>query len=249
LWAGLYILTGVLLLGAAGTFILLLQTPLGSPVTGFLGWLFSTQSTQTFWYITRSAGLTAYLLFWLSTAWGLAVSSKILDTILHRSFTYDFHEFLSLLAIGFSLLHVAVLLFDRYLPYSLAQILVPFLSPYRPVWVGLGVIGLYLTLLVTVTFYLRSRIGMKAFRGIHLLSLAAYVGVTLHALFAGTDSSLVTVIGLYASTFLATVFLIAYWLFRRFQNNRRKSTPPRTSVGPARRGRGSGGHGWAGMDG
>jgi sulfoxide reductase heme-binding subunit YedZ len=182
--------------------------------------LFATNSLQIMWFITRSAGLTAYLLLWLSVAWGLAVSSKILDVILHRAITYDFHQFISLLAIGFIILHIGILMFDRYLPYSLAQILVPFLSPYRPLWVRVGVIGFYLTLLVTVTFYLRKRIGMNAFRVIHMLSLVGYLGVTLHGFFSGTDSSLVTVMALYGGTFLVVVLLTAYWLWVLVRKNR-----------------------------
>ena len=68
---------------------LALQTPTTGSISTFLQWAFATNSVQTMWYITRAAGMTAYLLFWLSTAWGLAVSSKILDNMLHRSFTYD----------------------------------------------------------------------------------------------------------------------------------------------------------------
>jgi predicted ferric reductase len=178
------------------------------------------------WYITRAAGLTSYVLIWFSVAWGLAVSSKILDAILHRSFTYDFHQFISLLAFGFIFVHIGVLLFDRYLPYSVPQILVPFLSPYRPVWVGIGVIGLYLALLVTVTYYLRGKIGMKAFRAIHVLSLVSYLGVTAHGLMSGTDSSLTSVIVLYAGTFLATVFLLAYWVMTVIQKRAQKVSKP-----------------------
>ena len=75
---------------------------------------------------------------------------------------------------------------DRFLPYSLAQILVPFISPYCPLWVGLGVIALYLSVLVSVTFYLRQRIGMKTFRVIHYTSLLAYLGATAHSIFSST---------------------------------------------------------------
>ena len=205
------------LVGFLGALLVVLvkQSPLGQGLGGSLSWLFSTNSVQTMWYITRSAGIIAYLLLWFSMVWGLALPSKIFDRILPRAFSYDFHQFISLLAIGFTLLHVVVLLFDQYLPYNLAQILVPFLSPYRPVWVGLGVIGFYLSLLVTVTFYLRSRIGMKAFQSIHLLSLLGYLGATLHGLFAGTDSSLVTTQWMYFGTFLVLVFLTAYWLVIR----------------------------------
>ncbi len=199
-----------------------LETPGTSSLASFLQNAFATSSVQTMWYITRAAGMTAYLLFWLSTAWGLAVASKILDNLLHRSFTYDFHQFLSLLAIGFTGLHIVVLLFDQYLPYSVAQILVPFLSPYRPFWIGLGVIALYLTLLVTITFYIRGRIGMKAFRVIHVFSLLAYLGVLVHSVMSGSDSSLTSVLLLYASTFLVTVFLMVYWIYYSVQKNRQK---------------------------
>ena len=217
-----WMLGGMVIIAALLVLAVVVQTPAGTSMINFLTWAFSTNSVQTMWYITRSAGLAAYLLMWLSVAWGLAVSSKILDNLLHRSFTYDFHQFLSLLALGFTGLHIVVLLFDKYLPYSVAQILVPFISPYRPVWVGIGVIGLYLSLLVTVTFYLRGRIGMKAFRIIHGASLLGYLGVLVHSILSGTDSSLTSVLLLYASTFLTTVFLMAYWIFLSFQKNRQK---------------------------
>jgi predicted ferric reductase len=110
------------------------------------------------------------------------------------------------------LLHVLVLTVDRYLPYSLAQIFIPFLSPYRPVWVGVGVIAFYLTVLVSVTFYLRKQIGMAAFRTIHYTSLLAYFGSTIHGLFAGTDSSLPMALLMYLGSFLVIFFLTAYWL-------------------------------------
>ncbi len=181
-------------------------------LNSLLSWLFSINSVQLWWYVTRSAGIIAYLLLWFSTAWGLAVPSKLLDPLLDRQFTFDFHQFTSLLSIGFLLLHILVLTIDRYLPYSTWQILVPFLSPYRPLWVGIGVIAFYLILLVTVTFYLRSRISMRAFRAIHLLSFLAYLGATLHGLYAGTDSALPAMQLVYLSTGLVIVFLTAYWL-------------------------------------
>ena len=172
--------------------------------------LFALSSTQAMWYVTRAAGIISYLLLWLSTVWGLAVTNKILDPVLHRAFTYDFHQFLSLLAIGFVILHIVVLLADKYLPFSLAQILVPFAAPYRPVWVGLGTIGLYLTLLVSITFYIRKWIGQKTFRVIHLLSYLAFMGAALHGLFAGTDEPLPVVQVMYFVTTLSVVFLTVY---------------------------------------
>jgi predicted ferric reductase len=190
----------------------------GNSLLGLFNAMFALDSVQALWYVTRAAGLIAYLLLWLSTAWGLAVASKIFDPVLHRAFTFDVHEFLSLLAIGFAVIHVVVLLGDKYLPFSVAQILIPFIDPYRPLWVGIGIIGLYLTLLVTVTFYLRRWIGQKTFRTIHLASFLGYAAVTVHGFFAGTDSALWTTQLIYVGSALAIVFLTVYWfLVTRFK--------------------------------
>ncbi len=217
LTAGLWLAGGLLTLVTLILAALLFLHPAGNAPGGLLSWLFGLDSVQMMWYITRSAGLTAYLVLWLSVAWGLAVSSHILDKLLHRSFTYEFHQFLSLLAIGFIVLHIVVLYFDRYLPYTISQVLIPFLSPYRPLWVGIGTIAFYLVLLVTVTFYLRSRIGMKAFRSIHLLSLVSYFAVAVHGLMSGTDSSLPAVQVMYIGTFFITIFLLSYWSIAQLQ--------------------------------
>ncbi len=214
LWTvALIALVGVL----AGVLVSLLALALGySPidfVSKAFNKLFATDTVQVMWYVTRAAGLTAYLLLWLSTVWGVAVTSKVFDPILHRMFTYDFHQFLSLLAIGFTILHVVVLLADQYLPFSVAQILVPFSAPYRPVWVGVGVIGLYLTLLVTITFYIRRYIGQRTFRVIHYVSFIAFLAAAVHGLFAGTDSVLPATRIMYFGTTMVVVFLTAYRIF------------------------------------
>lgn len=185
-----------------------------TPVGGLLGqgvdWLFALSTPQTLWYVTRAAGLVAYFLFWLSTAWGIAVSSKLFDPLQPRAWTYELHQFLSLLALGFTGLHVLVLLGDQYLPFSLAQVLIPFAAPYRPLWVGLGVIGFYLALLVSITFYIRRSIGTRTFRLIHYTSYAAYLLATVHGWFAGTDTALGVTRWLYVMSALVVVFLTVY---------------------------------------
>jgi predicted ferric reductase len=180
--------------------------------------LFGLSSDQSTWYLTRAAGMIAYLLLWLSTVWGLVIPSKLFGEVLSGDFTFDFHKFISLLSLGFLGLHIVVLTADKYLPFSVAQLLVPFLSPYRPLWVGIGVISFYLILLVTVTFYLRKQIGMKTFRLIHYASLVAYLGAVVHALMSGADSSLPAVIFLYTSTVAVVIFLTVYWLVNLWFN-------------------------------
>ncbi len=200
--------------GFLGTLVVMAfaSTNLGQLIGSVFNWLFAANTVQSFWYVTRAAGIISYLLVWLSTAWGLAVASKIFDRLLHRAITFDYHQFISLLAVGFIFLHVSVLMLDKYLPFSLAQVLIPFIDPYRPAWTGVGIIAFYLTLLVTVTFYLRKRIGMKAFQSIHLLSLVAFFGAAVHGLMAGTDSALLATRWMYVTTLLSVVFLMSYWL-------------------------------------
>lgn len=206
-------LIGAVILGWLGVLIIK-DLAIGQSIGNVFSFLFATNSVHTTWYITRAAGWVAYFLLWLSMVWGLVIPTKFFERFLSPTFVVDFHEYISLLAIGFVVLHVSVLLIDQYLPFTLAQMLVPFVSTYRPLWVGLGVIGAYLSMLVTVTFYLRKRIGQKRFKAIHTLSMFGYLGVVLHAFFAGTDSSLGVAQLVYLGTFLVIVFLTSYWLIQ-----------------------------------
>ncbi len=191
--------------------LLALQLGFGATPSQVVREFLALDSIHIWWYVTRASGLMGYLLFWLSTIWGFAVSSKIFDPFLERVFTYDFHEHLSLLSLGFVVLHALALLAEKVEPLSLVEVLIPFVSAYRPFWTGIGIIAFYLTVLVTVTFYIRSWISMKVFRVIHYLSIAAYFGVLFHSLYAGTDSALTWVQWMYGGTTLVTVFFLAYW--------------------------------------
>ncbi|HNF93445.1 MAG TPA: ferric reductase-like transmembrane domain-containing protein [Anaerolineales bacterium] len=205
-WLDIFTVVGVLV-----TSVFLLAIGLLALQTQTVKDFFALDSVHIWWYVTRAAGLMGYLLFWLSTVWGFAISSKIFDSFLERMFTFDFHEHLSLLSLGFLVLHVAVLLIEKVEPLSLTEVLVPFVSTYRPFWTGIGIITFYLTVLVTITFYIRKWISMKTFRVIHYLSVAAYFGALLHSVYAGTDTSLTWVQWMYGGTTLVTVFFMVYW--------------------------------------
>ena len=107
-----FFVIGVILIGA-----IVAMTPVGQSLGSYLRFLLALDSVQLWWYVTRASGIIAYLLLWFSTILGLAVTSKYLDGMLDRLFTYDFHEFISLLSVGFTLVHVLVLMLDLYMPY------------------------------------------------------------------------------------------------------------------------------------
>jgi predicted ferric reductase len=237
LWRGLQALLAIVIMVAAvsaGYWIAYLaSSPTVSGIGSFVAWLLSANTTQVTWYVTRASGLMAYLLLWLSTVWGLAVSSKVLEGKLHGAYTYDFHQFISLLSLGFLGLHLVTLLLDQFLPFSVLQVMIPMLSTYRPIWTAFGTIALYLVALVTVTFYMKGRIGNKAFRAIHVSSLVGYAAAAVHGLFAGTDGALPIVQIMYALTFLAVVFLMVYWIALLIQKRQLAKNAPAHSLPPA----------------
>src|SRR5512136_3155217 len=95
--------------------------------------------------------------------------------IIHPALALGLHNYLSWAGLVMGTLHALVLLGDNNPTMNLAGIVIPFVGPYRPMWVGLGVVGIYLMLLVSVSFYVRSRIGQKNFRLIHYTSYAAFL--------------------------------------------------------------------------
>jgi predicted ferric reductase len=146
-------------------------------------------SAKAYWFVSRSSGVLAYLLLTLSVMWGLVQSGAILRPTIPPALALGLHNFLSWAGLAMGTLHALVLLGDNKPPMNLADILIPFVGPYRPVWVGLGVVGIYLMLLLSISFYVRSRIGQRTFRLFHYASYAAFLLVSWHAIGAGTDTS------------------------------------------------------------
>jgi len=176
-----------------------------------MGWPLAAD-TSAYWYLSRAAGLVGYVLLWAATAWGLVVSTKVAKGLIAAPFSTSLHEFLSLGALAFAGIHALALLGDRYIDFGLVDIVYPFAAGYRPGWVGLGQLGFYLSLALTLSFYLRKRIGPKTWRTLHYLTFLAYVLVVVHSLASGTDASVLAVRAMYLGTGATIVFLIYYRL-------------------------------------
>ncbi len=169
--------------------------------------------TSAFWYMARAGGFVGYLLLWLSMVWGLTLSTKIVAGRVPAPIAYGLHEFLSLLALLFSVFHAAVLLGDEYIQFTVFHLTIPFISPYQPLWTGIGIIALYLSILLTATFYIRKLIGQKMWRMLHYFTFVVFLLVLGHGAMAGTDSSLTITKLMYLGTSLSVLFLVYYRLF------------------------------------
>jgi len=168
-------------------------------------------SAPGFWYVSRAAAVVAYVLLWASTAWGILISSKAIKEHVPGPLAYTLHNVTAWLALGFGAVHAWVLLGDRIVYFTPAGILVPFAADYQPVLTGLGTLSLYAGLLVSVSFYFTKRIGHRAWRAIHMLSYLMFVGVSIHGLLLGTDSSTLAMQMVY---FLATASVLFLTLLR-----------------------------------
>jgi predicted ferric reductase len=157
---------------------------------------------EAYLLLSRAGGLVAYGLLWLSMALGISITSKLSRIWPGGLAAVDVHRYVSLLGLGFTLLHVLALLGDTLLDFSLAKGLLPFSgSSYRPFIYGLmGKIGFYLMLIVGLSFYIRVRLGHRLWRLIHYLSFISFVLSLTHGVLAGTDSSTSWARGLYIAS-------------------------------------------------
>ncbi len=144
---------------------------------------------SAFWYISRSSALVAYSLLWLSMLWGLTLSGRVARMWPGGPTALDLHQHASILGLAFALLHALILLGDHYIGYSLASVLIPFTAvSYRPLWVGLGQVSLYLMALIVASFYVKKTIGRRAWRTIHYLSFGLFMLTLVHGVASGTDT-------------------------------------------------------------
>ncbi|MGB4803226.1 MAG: hypothetical protein WBV59_11265 [Anaerolineae bacterium] len=168
--------------------------------------------TKSYWYLSRAAGFVAYLLLWGSVVWGMLLSSKIGKGKLRPPVLLDAHQFLSHVAVGFTLFHGLILMGDRYLSFPLRAVLVPFAGTYEPALVAAGQLGFWLLLLLVLSSHARKQLGQAQWRALHYTSFIAYWGVLLHAVMLGSDSQQSSVQVLYLVTAGAVLFLTLYRL-------------------------------------
>jgi hypothetical protein len=142
----------------------------------------------TLWYVTRASGVVALLLLTAAVVLGIVSALRWRTTRWPRFATVDVHRNLTLLSIVFVAIHVVTTVADGYAPVGLVDAIVPFLSPYRPLWLGLGTVAFDLLLALVVTSLFRSLIPARAWRALHWAAYAAWPVALIHSLGTGSDA-------------------------------------------------------------
>jgi methionine sulfoxide reductase heme-binding subunit len=140
------------------------------------------------WYVARAGGMLAYLLLSSSVVAGLLLSGKAQGRRWPRFALEDVHRFLGLLTGTFVIVHGGALLLDGYLPFSLGQLVIPGIAPYRPLGVSLGVVAAELLVALAVTNRYRTMLSYRFWRRAHYLNFAVWLLALVHGLTAGTDA-------------------------------------------------------------
>lgn len=148
-----------------------------------------TGSDQFWWLVARSSGITAWVLSAVAVLGGLALSTRALGSRPRAPWLRDTHQFVGVLTVVFSSVHVVALMLDDHVGFGLADVAVPMVSDWRPGAVAWGIAAFYLLIAVELTSLLRRRMKHVWRRRVHLLSYLMYAASTVHLITAGTDSA------------------------------------------------------------
>ena len=182
---------------------------------------------MTTWILLRAAGIGAYVALFLSVAWGLLASASLTPRRVSKAAANLFHAAVASTGLALLGLHVVLLLVDRFVRFDVVDLLVPMASPYRPFAVALGVVAMYVLVGITVTSWLRKRVGSVWWRRIHLLAVPTFGVTMLHGLLSGTDSGQPWMLAIYGSTSAIVIFLVVVrGLTARARPVRDAASPP-----------------------
>jgi DMSO/TMAO reductase YedYZ heme-binding membrane subunit len=136
------------------------------------------------------AGVFALIGLTASVGVGLVATDRILMTPGHRVMAQAVHRAVSFGALAFLVIHIVTeILAQR---AHVIDAFIPFLSPYRTFYIGLGTIASDLILLIIVTSIIRKRFTAHGkawrWRAIHYSSYLAFVFGVLHGLLGGRSA-------------------------------------------------------------
>jgi predicted ferric reductase len=170
----------------------------------------ASSSPKALWYLTRGTGIVALILLTITMALGLAQVGQLVRPGLPRLLVSALHRNSSLLAVGLLCVHISTAIADSYAPIHLVDVVVPFASAYRPIWVGFGALAFDVLLVLIATSLIRQHLGVRAWKTIHWSAYACWPLAVIHGLGTGTDPRLRWVEAIYVVC-TATVVAALWW--------------------------------------
>jgi len=179
------------------------------------------------WYATRAAGLVTLVLLTASVVLGILNAGRFASRRWPRFVIQGLHRNLALLALAFLVLHVGSTVIDTYTSIGIQDAIVPFLSPYKRWWLGLGAVASDLLIALTITSVTRLRIGQRLWRAVHWAGYLCWPAAIAHGLGTGTDHGQSWVVGMTLCCIAAVMIAATYRLVQAAPARRltRKTAP------------------------
>jgi DMSO/TMAO reductase YedYZ heme-binding membrane subunit len=140
------------------------------------------------WYIARATGVVTLGFLTASVLLGILTSFRWSSPTWPRFVVEFVHRNVSLLVLVFLAIHVVTVVADSFAPIRWIDVVIPFVSAYRPFWLGLGAVACDLLIALVVTSLLRHRIGFTTWRFVHWLAYLCWPVAVLHGLGTGSDT-------------------------------------------------------------
>ena len=190
-------------------------------------------STTALWYASRATGVVSLILLSAVMVIGMLVNRQGRLPGLPRFAVLGLHRNLSLLAVAFVAVHVLTAVTDSFVSISLAAIVIPFISSYEPLWLGLGAVSLDLMAAVIVTSLLRRHIGRRLWRAVHWLAYASWPVAVVHGVYSSKDLQTGPLLGFTLAAVVAVLGALAWRLARaRAELPRARQIPERMGEPP-----------------
>jgi predicted ferric reductase len=138
------------------------------------------------WYLSRATGVVTIVLLTVVVCLGIVTAGRRRPKGESATIVMGLHRWLSLGMLVFLGVHIITAIVDGYVSISWLAIVVPFVSDYQPLLVGLGAIGVDLLVVVMVTSYLRHRIPERRWRLVHWASYGMWLIALVHGFLMGT---------------------------------------------------------------
>jgi len=166
--------------------------------------------TQAYWFLTRGTGVVSLLLLTGVVVLGISGAVGWMSTRWPRFVTQGLHRNLALLAVAFIGVHVATSVIDPFSPIRWLDAVIPFVSAYRPVWLGLGAVAFDLLIALVMTSLIRVRLGYRSWRAVHWLAYACWPVAVVHGLGTGSDTRAVWMLVIDATAIGAVIGAVAW---------------------------------------
>ncbi len=150
------------------------------------------------WYIVRASGIVAGVSLVALMLSGIGSVTGHFFKLLEPITAWATHRALGIAFVASVVIHMVTLLFDKFAPFTILHLLVPWASPLKPItlfgvnlgslFVALGVLAFYGSIIVLITslFWIEKK--PHLWKLVHFVSYAVIAAVFIHGLYLGTDT-------------------------------------------------------------